>query len=227
MSPTTKAAFACVLLVSGWAAAASAQSSATGVLVDPARAKERLQAMAGLAESDPELANHFGLFASRPVSLQAYGGKLVAVANIVTALTGTRTGPEAMNELASKERLFSENAYGAGVVLDGEAMCRLLSLAMKGRFAVTLAHRVEGRIPREEAREAEGSEDLFVILAYLDHTPMIESSFVWSGDGSIARVRVVNPLAAVAGAVPYKARTDYDPAAFDAWEFFRFRKAIR
>jgi hypothetical protein len=183
--------------------------------------------MAALAESDPELVNHFGLFKSRPVSLEGYGGKLVAAANIVTAVTGTRITPESLNALASKEKLFSENAYGAKVVLDEKAMCRLFTLALSGRYAVSLSHRVEGRIPSEEAKEAEASADLFVIIAYLDHIPMIESSIAWSADGSIARVRVVNPLAAVTGAIPYKARTEYDSSAFDAWEFYCFKKTIR
>jgi hypothetical protein len=183
--------------------------------------------MAALAESDPELANHFGLFKSRPVSLEGYGGKLVAAANIVTAVTGTRTTPESLNALASKEKLFSENAYGAKVVLDEKAMCRLFTLALSGRYAVSLSHRVEGRIPSEEAKEAEASADLFVIIAYLDHIPMIESSIAWSPGGNISRVRVVNPLAAVTGAIPYRARTEYDASAFDAWEFYRFMKTIK
>ncbi len=209
--------------------AASAQGAAGGMgpaPIDP-KGKAQLQAMAALAESDPELANHFGIFKSRPVSLEGYGGMLVAAANIVTSVTGTRTAPEALNALASKEKLYSENAYGASVVLDGKAMCRLLSLASKGRFAVSLEHRVEGRVPVEEAQEAVASPDLFVILAYLDHTPMIESGFSWTPEGNIARVRVVNPLAAVGGAVAFKAKAEYDPGAFDAWEFYRFKKAIK
>jgi hypothetical protein len=227
MTPTRRAAFVATLIALRVIVAAAAQS------VDPlpadigAKAKAQLQAMAALAESDPELANHFGIFKSRPVSLEGYGGKLVAAANIITSVTGARTTPGELNALAGKEKLFSENAYGASVVLDAKAMCRLLSLASKGRFAVSLAYRVEGGIPSEEAQEAEASSDLFVIIAYLDHTPMIENGIAWSPDGSIARVRVVNPLATAGGAVAYKAGTEYDPSAFDAWEFYRFKKAIR
>jgi hypothetical protein len=208
-------------------AAVSAQSTSAEASDSAAQAKARLQTIASLAESDPELANHFGVFKSRPVSLEGYGGKLIAAANIVTAITGTRTTPEALNALANKALLFSENAYGANVVLDEKAMCRLLSLAMNGRYAVSLAHRVAGRIPNEEAREAEASADLFVILVYLDHTPMIESSIAWSSEGSIARIRVVNPLATTGGVVSYKAKSEYDPKAIDAWEFYRFKKTIQ
>jgi hypothetical protein len=228
MNPMTRAALAAALCALSGIATASAQASAElpAAGIDP-KSKAQLQAMAALAESDPELANHFGIFKSRPVSLEGYGGKLVAAANIITSLTGTRMGPDALNALASREKLYAENAYGASVVLDPKAMCRLFSLASKGRFAVSLAHRVEGRVPTEEAMEAVASPDLFVILAYLDHTPMIESGFAWNPDGSIARVRVVNPLAALGGEVPYKARLEYDPGAFDAWEFYRFKKAIQ
>jgi hypothetical protein len=222
MTPLTRAALACMLLAARGPAMATAQAAGAEALT-----KAQLQTIAALAEADPELANHFGVFKSRPVSLGSYGGKLVAAANVVTSLTGTRTSPEELNALASKEKLFSENAYGASVVLDGNALCRLFFLATKGRYTVSLAHRVEGRVPSDEAQEAEASADLFVILAYLDHTPMIESRFAWSPDGAMARVHVVNPLSAVGGAVPYKARTDYDPKAFDAWEFYRFKRTIR
>jgi hypothetical protein len=223
MNSLPKAALACALCALCLPTAAAAQA-------DPgasAQARAQLQALSALAESDPELANHFGVFKSRPVSLQGYGAKLAAAANIITAVTGSRTTPEELNDLASKERLYSENAYGASVVLDEKAFCRLLSLASRGRYSVTLAHRVAGGVPDEEAQEAEASPDLFVILAYLDHTPMIETSIAWSPDGSMARVRVVNPLSRADGAVPYKAKTEYDPAAFDAWEFYRFRKSIK
>jgi hypothetical protein len=228
MTPMRRAAFVFALCAIR-AVASSAQSSGLDLPAAGAdsKAKAQMQALAALAESDPELANHFGIFKSRPVSLEGYGGMLIAAANIVTTVTGTRTTPAELNALASKEKLYSENAYGASVVLDPKAMCRLLSLASKGRFAVSLAYRVEGSVPVDEAQEAEASPDLFVILAYLDHTPMIESGFVWSPDGSIARVRVVNPLAAAGGPVPYKAKGEYDPSAFDAWEFYRFKKAIR
>jgi hypothetical protein len=227
MTPQKRAAFACAFCMTCGIAAASAQSADAELPgVDP-KTKARIQAMAAMAETDPELANHFGLFKSRPVSLEGYGGMLVVAANIITTVTGTRTSPAELNALASKEKLYSENAYGASVALDPKAMCRLLSLASKGRFAVSLAHRVEGGVPVDEAQEALASGDLFVILAYLDHTPMIENGFAWNPDGSIARVRVVNPLAAAGGAVPYKAKAEYDPGAFDAWEFYRFRKSIK
>jgi hypothetical protein len=227
MTPIARAAFAYALFALSEIAAASAQPASIAGPDSAAQAKAQLQAMAALAESDPELANHFGLFKSHPVSLEGYGGELVAAANIVTAVTGTKTSPEALNALANKEKLFSENAYGANVVLDEKALCRLLSLASNGRYSVSLAHRVTGRIPNEEAREAEASADLFVILAYLDHTPMIESGITWGSDGSIARVRVVNPLVAAGGNVPYKAKSEYGPTAFDAWEFLRFKKTIQ
>jgi hypothetical protein len=227
MTPLSRVAFACAFFAMGELAAASAQPVDASGPDSAAQAKARLKAIAALAESDPELANHFGVFKSRPVSLEGYGGKLVAAANIVSSVTGTRTTPEALNAMANKEKLFSENAYGASVVLDEKAMCHLLSLATKGRYVVSLAHRVAGRVPNEEIREAEASADLFVILAYLDHTPMIESSVAWSSSGVVALVRVVNPLADSHGAVPYKAKSEYGPMAFDAWEFYRFRKTIQ
>jgi hypothetical protein len=229
MTPLKRAAFASAFFAICGIAAASAQSACADLPaaeIDP-KTKALIQAMAAMAETDPELANHFGIFKSRPVSLEGYGGKLVVAANIITTITGTRTSPADLNALASKEKLYSENAYGADVVLDPKAMCRLLSLASKGRFAVSLAYRVEGGVPVDEAQEALSSSDLFVILAYLDHTPMIENGFSWNPDGSIARVRVVNPLAAAGGAAPYKAKSEYDPKAFDAWEFYRFKKTIR
>jgi hypothetical protein len=186
----------------------------------------RIRAAAALAETDPELANHFGFFKMRPLGVWSYG-KLVAAANIVTSITGTRTSPDDLNALANKEKLYSENVYGASVVLDAKAMCRLLSLATKGRYAVSLAQRIVGEVPNDEALEAEASPDLFVTLAYLDRIPMIESGISWSPTGEMLRVRVTNPLGAVIGPVPYKARTEYAPGAFDSWEFFRFRKSIR
>jgi hypothetical protein len=189
-------------------------------------AKAKIRAAAALAESDPELANHFGLFKTRPLGVESYG-KLVAAANIVTSIAGTRTSPEELNALAGKEGLYSENIYGANVVLDGKSLARLLSLALKGRYIVSLAHRVEGEVPNDEALEAEASSDLFVSLAYLDRVPMIESGLSWSPTGEMQRVRVTNPLSAAGGPVPYKARAEYDPNAFDAWEFYRFRKSIR
>jgi hypothetical protein len=189
----------------------------------PPQAKE----IAALAESDPELANHFGLFTTRPVTLADYGGKLVAAANVMSSIMGKRITPEALNELASREKLFSENAYGAKVVLGGAAFARLLSLASGGRYAVSLEARVAGRIPDDEAQEAVGSTDLYVILAWLDHTPMIERSLAWGPDGAMALVTVVNPLAGVGGPAPYKAKSQFAPAAIDAWEFYRFRKTIK
>jgi hypothetical protein len=185
------------------------------------------KAMMALVESDPELANHYGLFASPPATLGDYGGKLVAAANILTSLLGKRTTPESLNEIASKAKLYSENVYGANVCLDGEAMAKLLSLGSGGRYSVSLAKRVAGEIPSEEAQDAEASSDLYVILAYLDHMPMIERSFAWNPDGTLAGVSVVNPLAGMPGLVPYKAKTSYEPSAIDAWEFYRFRKALR
>lgn len=193
---------------------------------ETARAKAGLVAWASLAESDPELANHFGLFKTKPVGVQNYGGKLVVAANIINSVTGLKTSPDELNALASKEKLFSENAYGASVALDSKAMCRLLTLGSRGRFVVSLAHRVEGRVPVDEAREAEASPELFVIIAYLDHTPMIESAFSWAG-ANIEKVCVINPLAGLEGAVPFKARSEYDPKSIDVWEFYRFRKSIQ
>jgi hypothetical protein len=223
MHALRKAAFCALLLASFVLSSAQGQDAVTA----SEGAKAQLQAINALAEKDPELANHFGLFRSK-ARMPGNSGKLVAAANILSSIAGKRVTPESLNELASKEKLYSENVYGASVVLDQKAFCRLLSLGSGGRFAVSLEHRVEGRKPDEEAQEAEASSDLFVILAYLDHMPMIETRFAWSPDGHIARVSVVNPLAASgAGAVVYKAKTDYDPAAFDAWEFYRFRKSIR
>jgi hypothetical protein len=224
MASKMRVATTCIIILFCSATVVNAQSSEADIA---AQAKARIQAMATLAATDPELANHFGLFMSRPVSLDAYGGMLVAAANIITTVTAVRTSPEALAALAVKEKLFSENAYGASVVLDAAAMCRLLSLATNGRYAVSLAHRVEGRVPNDEAREAEDSADLFVDIAYLDHTPMIETSIAWNPDGSIGRVRVVNPLASVAGEVPYKTKSEYGPSAFDSWEFYRFKKTIK
>jgi hypothetical protein len=198
--------------------AAGAQSAP-----EPAQAK----AMMALVESDPELANHFGLFTTRPVTIADYGGKLVAAANVITALIGKRTTPDILNELASKEKLYSENAYGASVALDGKAFAKLLTLASAGRYSVSLEARVAGSVPNEEAQMAEASPDLFVILVYLDHTAMIEKSIAWSPEGSMVSVNVVNPLAAAGGPVPYKSMSQYDPTAFDSWEFYRFRKSIK
>jgi hypothetical protein len=183
--------------------------------------------LAALAATDPELANHFGFFTTRPVTVAEYGGRLVAAANVMSSLMGKRIAPEALNELAHKERLYSENAYGATVALDCAAFARLLTLASGGRYAVSLQARVEGRIPADEAQEAEGSSDLFVLLAWYDHTPMIERSIAWGPDGAMARVSVVNPLSGAGGSLPYKALSLYDPASIDAWEFYRFRKTIR
>jgi hypothetical protein len=214
----------CVLLA--LCAPARPEAQATGQASSDAAAKERISAAAAAAEADPELANHLGFFKSRPLTAGSYG-KLVAAANIVTSITGTRTSPDDLNDLANREKLFSENIYGASVVLDGRAMCRLLSLATKERYSVSLAYRVEGEVPNEEALEAEASADLFVTLAYLDRVPMIESGIAWSPTGEMQRVRVVNPLSAAGGPVPYKARSEYDPRVFDAWEFYRFRKTTR
>jgi hypothetical protein len=190
-----------------------------------AAAQPRADELSALAASDPELANHFGLFTTWPVTVGDYGGKLVAAANIVSSLMGKRVSPEALNELASREKLFSENAYGAEVILDGFSLAKLLGLATDGRYAVSLEGRVAGRVPSEEAQEAEASSDLFVILVYLDHVPMIEKSIAWTPEGAMALVRVVNPLAIPGAPVPYKALSQYAPDAFDAWEFYRFRKA--
>lgn len=190
-------------------------------------AQAQTNALAALVDSDPELANHFGLFSARPATLAEYGGKLVAAANVITSLTGKRTTPEALDELARKAGLYSENAYGALVALDGKSLAKLMSLASGGRYAVSLEARAEGRVPDDEAQEAIASSDLFVVLAYLDHAPMIERSIAWTPEGSMARVTVVNPLDASGAAVPYKAQSQYDPAAFDSWEFYRFRKTIK
>jgi hypothetical protein len=210
----------CVLLCAVFGIA-SAQVSA------PIAPSAKLQAMAALAEKDPELANHFGFFKSRSMT-PGNNGRLVAAANILSSLMGKRVTPDSLNEIAIKEKLYSENAYGAEQALDQKAFCRLLALGSGGRFMVSLERRVEGRVPDEEAQNAEASPDLFVILAYLDHTPMIETRFAWRPEGQITRVSVVNPLAASgAGAVAYKNRSDYDPLAIDAWEFYRFRKSIR
>jgi hypothetical protein len=225
MFPRSPVLLACTLLASGVPLFGQAAPPASEPEAEAA-AKAQIKAAAALAESDPELANHFGLFKTRPLGTDSYG-KLVVAANIVTSISGTRTSPDDLNALANKEQLYSENIYGARVVLDGKALCRLLSLALKGRYAVSLAHRVAGEVPNEEALEAEASPDLFVTLAYLDHVPMIESGIAWSPTGEMQRVKVTNPLAAAGGAVPYKARAEYDPKAFDAWEFYRFRKSIR
>ncbi len=211
-----------MLAVALLSAAAWAPGSAPAAAQAPADA--RAKALMALAQSDPELANHFGVFSTNPVTLGDYGGTLVAAANVISALTGQRTTPEALNELASKEKLYTENIYGALVCLDGAAIAKLLSLASGGRFAVSLDGRVAGRVPSEEAQAAEGSPDLFVMLAYLDHTPMIEKSIAWTPEGEMARVAVVNPLASSGGPVPFKSLSVYDPAAFDSWEFYRFRK---
>jgi len=56
---------------------------------------------------------------------------------------------------------------------------------------------------------------------------MIESSIAWSPDGRHRAGPRRESLAAVTGAIPYKARTEYDASAFDAWEFYRFKKTIK
>lgn len=234
--PRLQKALLCLLLVAAQGLAlgaafgrASAQTAPKPAqAVDPAaleRAKAELQAMSAFADKDPELANHFGLFKAKAVAPKNRG-MLVAAANILVSVAGKRVTPDSLNELAIKEKLYSENAYGDAVALDSKGFCRLLSLGSGGRFAVSLEHRVEGRVPDEEVQEAEASSDLFVILAYLDHAPMIESRVAWSPEGRIVRVGVVNPFAAE-GDVAYKTKSEYDPAAFDAWEFYRFRKSIR
>jgi hypothetical protein len=204
-------------------AALSALACLAAAQAAPPQPKE----LAALAEADPELANHFGLFAARPVTVAEYGGRLVAAANVMSSLMGKRITPEALNDLAHRERLYSENAYGATVALGGAAFAKLLTLASDGRFIVSLEARVAGRVPDDEAQAAVGSSDLYVILAWLDHTPMIERSIAWGPDGAMARVSVVNPLAGAGGSVPFKALSLYDPAAMDAWEFYRFRKSIK
>jgi hypothetical protein len=183
--------------------------------------------MAALTQQDPELANHFGLFAAGDQGSAKYP-KLIAAANILSSVCGRRITPESLGELAAQEKLYSENLYGAQSILDAKAFCRLLALGSGGRYIVSLESRVEDRIPEDEAHEAEASPDLFVILAYLDHVPMIENRFTWGPDGTMLRVSVTNPLALSASKAPqYKTKADYDPEAFDAWEFYRFRKSIK
>jgi hypothetical protein len=209
------------------AAPSTAASSAAPSAADAATAKAQLEAMGELAQKDPELANHFGLFTAGDQA-SARKPKLVAAANILSSVCGRRITPESLDGIAAKEGLYSENVYGVRSVLDAAAFCRLLSLGSGGRYVVSLDSRVEGRVPDDEAHEAEASSELFVVIAYLDHTPMIESRFAWGPEGSMLRVSVVNPLADPSVKAPrYKAKTDFDPSAFDAWEFYRFRKSIK
>lgn len=217
----------------GDAATAQASPGAASIPASPpsvegeARAKAQVEAMATLTQKDPELANHLGFFATGDPAAAKYP-KLVAAANILSSVCGRRITPESLDALAVKENLYSENLYGARSVLAPSAFCRLLSLGSGGRYSVSLESRVAGRVPDDEAREAEASPDLFVILAYLDRVPMIENRFAWGPDGTMLRVSVANPLASAASKVPqYKTKAEYSPEAFDVWEFYRFKKSIK
>jgi hypothetical protein len=198
-----------------------------GAALPPGDGGARTKALAAIAEADPELSSHFGLFKIRPAATGSSDAKLVVAANIVSSVGGKRVSPEALGEIAAREKLYTEDAYGANSVLGATSLCRLMSLAMGGRYSISLEQRIVDRIPSEEAQDAEASSDLFVILVYIDRVPMIESRLAWGPDGRILRVSVVNPQLGSVGAVPYKARSEYDPEAFDVWEFYRFRKAAR
>jgi len=180
---------------------------------------------ASYVDSDPELANHFGFMRTRAVTIGAYGSEIVTAANVVSSVGTSALTPDKANELAARNGLYSENIYGAKVILGAEGLRRMFELGTGGKYKVSIAHRVSGRIPSAEIEEAEKSPDLYIVVAYLDHSAMGVGGTIRTADGSIARVKVSNPVGADGVILQIKAKSEYDASLFDSWLFFRFERA--